>query len=178
MSLEGVVKVLDHAGVAYAVIGAAALAARGAARSTLDVDLLTTDRAVLTSSFWSLSSDVGDAIDVRKGDADDPLAGVVRIQGREPIDIVVGKYIWQRDVVQRAERLTVRGVSLPVVRRSDLILLKLFAGGYGDLHDVFRLLEVADRAETIAQVTHDLESLPREMRERWRQLLEQSGNAG
>ena len=53
-------------------------------------------------------------------------------------------------MIARAERLTVMGVELPVPRTSDLILLKLAAGGYLDLHDAAALLALGDR-DTLAR---------------------------
>jgi len=48
--LEVVTRSLRDASVPFALIGAVALAARGASRSTLDIDLLTTDRT--SRSIW------------------------------------------------------------------------------------------------------------------------------
>ena len=142
-----------------------ALAARGAARATLDLDLLTADERVLHPTFWNID------VDVRKGDFDDPLRGVIRIAGHEPIDVVVGRYKWQRDIVERAEPVMVRGISVPVPTIGDLILLKLFAGGYRDLNDVSELLGIGSRDQLVAAVTSALRDLPAEMNERWRRLL-------
>lgn len=66
--------ILDAAQVAHAVIGAAALAAAGVVRSSLDLDLLTLDSRVLDRRFWAGLSEGGAAVDVRRGDMDDPLA--------------------------------------------------------------------------------------------------------
>lgn len=52
---DRVVSILNDAGVAHALIGAAALAAAGVARSTLDLDLLTLDARVLDPAFWRLA---------------------------------------------------------------------------------------------------------------------------
>jgi predicted nucleotidyltransferase len=168
MSLEAVTRVLDGAGVRYALIGALALAARGAARSTLDIDLLTADVRVLDRRFWAGVR----GVDVRKGDYDDPLRGVIRVSGNEPVDIVVAKHKWQGDIVDRAKPVTVRGVVIPVAQTTDLILLKLFAGGYRDLNDVRQLLAVGPRGQLVADVSAALEELPQEMRERWAQVVE------
>jgi hypothetical protein len=62
----------DQAGVPFALIGAAALAVHGVSRSTLDIDLLVIDPRVLERSFWA-SFGGRAAIDIRTGDAADPL---------------------------------------------------------------------------------------------------------
>jgi hypothetical protein len=77
--IQRVKEILDGLGVRYAVIGAMAMAARGFPRFTLDFDLLTTDKRVLDSATWEQLVRDGIAVDVRKGDFDDPLAGVVRV---------------------------------------------------------------------------------------------------
>lgn len=108
---------------------------------------------------------------MRAGDFDDPLAGVVRIGGDEPIDVVVAKYKWQLDVIERAQPVRVRGLALPVPLTSDLILLKLFARGYKDLNDIRAVLDLGPRDQLVAEVTAALSELPEEMRERWELLL-------
>ena len=50
MNIEPVLRVLDDLGAPYALIGGYAIAARGFARSTIDLDLLTTDPRVLDPS--------------------------------------------------------------------------------------------------------------------------------
>ncbi len=173
-NLEVVARHFDAAGVRYAVIGAVAVAARGASRSTFDLDLLTADQRVLQQEFWDALRTSGLRPEVRKGDRDDPLSGVVRIPGEEPIDIVVAKYKWQRDLIERAEPVTLRNISVAIPRTSDLILLKLFAGGYRDIDDIRRLLGVGPRDEIVAKVSVALRELPDEMRGRWEKLLHES----
>jgi hypothetical protein len=161
-ALDRVCAVLNHHQIAYALIGAAALAARGVARSTFDIDLLTTDQRALDAGTWrSLSTDV----DIRRGDLDDPLAGVVRaaIADDRPIDVVVGRHAWQTHAVERAERL---GNGPPVALARDLVLLKLYAGGAQDLWDIGELLRHGPDA-LAAQVEDDLAVLPEAMRQRW-----------
>jgi hypothetical protein len=178
MSLEAIVRRLNEAEVEFALVGAYALAARGAGRATLDVDLMTTNRAVLAHDFWSSVRDAGIAADIRKGDFDDPLAGVVRFDGAEPVDLVVAKYRWQQAVIARSETIEVTGLSLRVPQTADLILLKLFAGGFGDLQDVNRLLDIGPREQLVAEVTTGLDSLPGDMRQAWQRLLSESSGPG
>jgi hypothetical protein len=166
MSLEIVVRALDAAGVRYALIGGLALAARGAARATVDVDLLTADDRVLQKDFWSGLEPM-----VRKGDFEDPLAGVIRFAGEEPVDVVVAKYKWQRDLVERAEVVPLRGLMVRVPSSADLILLKLFAGGFRDLNDVRQLLDAGSRDQLVRDVSGALGELPPDMNERWKRVL-------
>ncbi len=85
-----VVIYLESRGVPSALIGGVALGVYGIARATLDVDLLVADPAVLKPAFWAAGRSLG-VPEVRSGDADDPLAGVVRFaRSREPVDVLVG----------------------------------------------------------------------------------------
>src|SRR5262245_33185475 len=119
--LGRVVDLLASRQVPHALIGAAALAARGIARSTFDIDLLTTDPRVLSDDWWTPLGIENATVDVRRGDADDPLAGVVRIEtpGDRPVDVVVGRHAWQARAVARAERAAagppVRDATRPVL---------------------------------------------------------------
>jgi hypothetical protein len=164
--LDRVSRLLDAGGIAHALIGAAALARAGVARSTLDLDLLTTDRAVLRDPFWSGLRAEGVAVEVRPGDADDPLAGVVRLEavGDRPVDVIVGRHGWQERAVRRAP--AVAG-GPPAVSPLDLVLLKLYAGGSQDLWDVEALLHLPGADALAAQVEAELANLPVEMREGW-----------
>ena len=164
-ALADVCGVLDANGLSYALIGAAALAARGIARSTYDIDLLTTDSRTLDGPLWSA---FGGAAEIRRGDADDPLAGVVRvaIPGERPIDVVVGKHAWQARAIERAERIP---GGPPIVLARDLILLKLYAGGTQDMWDIRELLQQQDDdSSLVLNVTADTSTLTGELQERWR----------
>jgi hypothetical protein len=170
-----VMAALKGAGVPYALIGAGALAVHGVTRATFDFDLLVLDSSCLRPDFWvGLDSD-GVSVEVRKGDLTDPLAGVVRFKlpGEGHVDIVVGKFHWQRKILDRAVlRAVPEEANLPVVRAADLILLKLFAGGAQDAWDIQQLLEGDDRDELIAEVKMLLPDLPAQAAKLWRRILE------
>lgn len=165
--LASVASVLERAGIPFALIGAGALAVHGVSRSTLDQDLLVTDRRVLTPDMWSALNDV--SVDIRAGDPEDPLAGVVRFvaAGQRDVDLVVGRHEWQRAVLNRAQHVWTGDLTIPVAAISDLILLKLYAGGAQDLWDVEQLLGVAE-AGVAEQVERELTNLPQRCAELWR----------
>jgi hypothetical protein len=175
MSLRSrVVAVLHGAGISYALIGAGALTVHGVNRATIDFDFLVLDPSCLRRDLWTDLESHGVAVDVRKGDLMDPLAGVVRFElpGEGPVDVVAGKYKWQRMILDRAVLRSTPGGILPVVRAADLILLKLFAGGGQDAWDIQQLLEGEDREELIAEVEQLLPELPAEAVKLWRSILE------
>lgn len=168
---------LDHAsqfltrhGIAHALIGAAALAARGIARSTYDIDLLTTDTRVLDSALWAGSSRDDVVVDVRRGDFDDPLGGVVRLvaPGERPVDIILGRHAWQTTAIARAEAVP---EGPPVILAHDLVLLKLYAGGSQDLWDIRELLRLPDADDLVTRVSQALADQSQAMRDSWVEAL-------
>lgn len=168
--VERVAEVLAKAGVPFALIGASAMSSHGVVRASLDQDLLTTERECLAPAFWPVFSS-GIVFEIRKGDLADPLAGVVRfsVPGEQTVDVVVGKYQWQLQVLTRA--VAQEGSPFPVVRAADLILLKLFAGGPQDAWDIEQLLAGDDREALIAEVEEQIESLPESAHALWRRIL-------
>ena len=164
--LDRVSALLGEAGIPHALIGAAALAAAGVARSTFDVDLLVLDTSVLGDAAWASLRHEGASVEIRRGDDDDPLKGVVRIEaeGERPVDVIVGRHPWQAQVLERALR---PDTGPPVAVPRDVILLKLYAGGSQDFWDVRELLRGEAAERLIADVEADLANLPQSMRDRW-----------
>jgi hypothetical protein len=168
--LREVIAVLRREAVPHAIIGAAALSAHGVSRSTADVDLLTTDPRCLNRSLWAPLQGRCE-IDIRSGDADDPLLGVVRFShpGDLDVDIVVGRHSWQQDCVSRAVEMAVEDTRVATL--SDLVLLKLYAGGPQDAWDVHQVLGLAGAAETVTLIESRLTVLPADAIRLWRKIL-------
>lgn len=150
----------------YALIGAAAMAVHGVARSTLDIDLLTLTENCLDPAGWTPLAGTGVDVTVTRGDADDPLAGVVRFEeARERrVDLVVGRHRWQAGILERAEPAFALGARVPTAQPGDLVLLKLFAGGSQDAWDIEQLLAGSERETLIAAVGVELDALPAQCR--------------
>lgn len=108
---------------------------------TVDFDFLSSDPRILDPETWrTLEHDA--RLDVRRGDADDPVAGVAHLQftdGAE-VDVLLARWKWEAAVIERAERLDLGGFVVAVPTTSDLVLLKLAAGGPLDLQDVIALV--------------------------------------
>lgn len=164
--LERVDAHLVDRGVLHAVIGAAALAAHGVVRSTLDQDLFVNDRQVLDEDFWEPLRTLA-TVEVRVGENDDPLAGVVRLRRpRQPdVAVMVGRHPWQEDVLARAVLIGGRG--LPIAEAADLVLLKLYAGGSQDRWDIEQLLALDDGVEIARKVETRIAALPVRSRKLW-----------
>jgi hypothetical protein len=101
------VTLLEERGARPALIGAMALAVHGIGRSTQDVDVLVLDRSVLGADVWKGLSASGAAVEIRRGDGDDPLAGVVRLSrpGEAAVDVIVGKEGWHGEARVRSAKL-------------------------------------------------------------------------
>ncbi len=168
--LSEVVALLRRQGAPHAIVGAAALAVRGVSRSTLDLDLLTTDRSVLRQAFWSEIASNDAQVEIRIGDISDPLVGVVRLSRDEqrPVDVIVGEGRWQEGILAAAQPHTVAGVDAPVIDEVGIILMKLYAGGPQDLWDIRQLLAVSpDPGDVARRTMEQLAGLPRRCRTLW-----------
>lgn len=164
--LRQVAGTLDAAGIPHVLIGAAALATHGISRSTLDYDLLTTDARVLDDALWQTIA--GAHAGIRRGDAADPLAGVVRVTaaGERDVDVIVGRHAWQRALVDEAETIETADGRMRVVSAAGLVLLKLYAGGPQDLWDIEQLRAVAS-AQLDADVDARVSVLPPDAQAAW-----------
>ena len=171
--LHDVLDLLRRRGTAAGLIGAVALAAHGIVRATLDYDLLVLDRGILDVAAWTGLADGGAVVEIRKGDGEDPLAGVVRVsrEGQAPVDLVVGKLPFLEGVLARRRELVVRGRRVPVVLGADLLLLKVFAGGPQDLLDAETLLAGDEDGRLRAELESRLSDLPAGLRRETSSLL-------
>lgn len=170
--LAEVAAILRGRGTSFAVIGAAALATHGVSRATADLDLLVVDDSCLDENVWRARVPRGVTVDVRRGDASDPLAGVIRLHGGGPegsVDVIVGRHAWQTALLTRAEPREIGSVRLPVARAADLVLLKLYAGGPQDAWDIDRLLD--RHPSVVAEVESRLAELSADCVPLWRRIL-------
>ncbi len=162
---------LQSRGIAHAVIGATALAVHGVTRATADIDVLALDPRCLDPGVWSSAVTAGATVDIRRGDADDPFAGVIRvISGDETaVDVIVGRAHWQTAILERALATSVAGTSIPVARAADIVLLKLYAGGPQDAWDIEQLVDA------VPDVARDVETrigdLPPECAVLWQRIV-------
>jgi hypothetical protein len=173
MTIELVQKALDVLGSPYALIGAHAMAVRGYPRFTIDVDILTADERVLNVATWEGLRHAGTVVEPRRGDADDPLGGVVHLLLADDtdVDVVLAKWKWEAQLIERAELVQLATGVIRVPRTSDLILLKLAAGGYGDLQDAAALLAIGDAETTIREVEAHINAVRPDIHALWRDLL-------
>jgi hypothetical protein len=157
------------------VIGAAALAAHGVAHATADFDLLACDARWVDDRLWDEWRAPGVVVQVRAGDASDPLAGGVRIAAANepPVDRVVGKPTWQRARRGRATPLPFGDFSIRLVDAADRVWLKLCAGGPQDAADADQRLDVDP--SLVNEVEARLAVLPDDGVRLWRRIRRDRG---
>lgn len=138
---------------------------------TIDYDFLTVDKRVLESQVWKGLQEQGAMIELRKGDHDDPVAGVARMKLADgsQADVVLARWKWELAVIERAERLDVSGAMVPVPRTGDLILLKLAAGGPIDQQDIISLL-ATDRDQLIREVEEHISEVRPDVTALWERI--------
>lgn len=159
----GLASFLDSRDLDYCLIGGVALAAWGHARFTADVDLLTMDARILQPGFWA------DAVfpdpEIRVGEADDPLGGVVRLQLDPVHDLILGR----GRAAEMALRSSATKAGFPCRLASPLglIALKLEAGSPQDAYDILALL---GDAELEATVESELPHLTADARTFWTKI--------
>lgn len=123
--------------------------------------------------MWQTLVGNGAVVECRRGDADDPLAGVTTIELADGtvVDVILARWKWEGEVIERAEVLPFGPARVPVPLTSDLILLKLAAGGSLDLRDAAALLAVGDRQALIAAVETRLPEVRPDVTQAWREVL-------
>jgi hypothetical protein len=135
---------LRDAGIAHALIGGLALAAHGAGRATIDLDLLADgDRA----------DDVDRILRERGYESLQRTTHVANYVAASPergrIDVLFARRAYGRAMLARAAPHTILGAAIPVADAADLIGLKVQASSndpsrrYLDLADIERLLRSA-----------------------------------
>jgi hypothetical protein len=166
-----VARVLDRLEISFALVGAAALAVHGLSRGTHDIDFMTTKREVLRVD-WSAELTPPAIVDVRRGDAEDPLAGVVRLsrEGTADTDIVVARWLWQQQIIDRSEPFDLELFRARVPDVADLILLKVDAGSYLDQRDAAQLLEIHGPS-VVGIVNERVTELPNTLQLAWQRLI-------
>lgn len=143
-ALARLVAVFQKRGIPYTLMGGLAVAAWGAPRATEDIDLLA--EASPSPELDAALRAAGFGVEWRRGGPDDPIPLLLRLRSASgpEIDVICATRTWEREMLNRSIRVRIPGgLETPVIAVEDLIVLKLMAGGPGDLADVVDLLERA-----------------------------------
>jgi hypothetical protein len=126
------------------IIGAVALAAHRYVRLTEDLDLAVNADVRKLRELTTALRDAGYHAELREPDAEDPLGGVIDVEGEFGLVQIIsyaGKFPAVIEDALREAELTARaGSPLKLVPLPHLIALKLYAGGTKSKADVLELL--------------------------------------
>lgn len=150
-TMRRVVKELEKAGIPYAVMGAMAVNAHGAERTTKDVDILLTPQG-LTRFREELAPGAFDQVPNRPRRFVDRKNGVgvdILLTGNYPGRGEPGPFAFPDPAEVSQEIKKIRVVTLP-----QLIQLKLAARRYYDFGDVVFLIRVHNLDESFADQLH------------------------
>jgi len=144
-SAEDIVDILANHQIDALVIGAVALAAHHYVRQTEDIDLgINASIASLRSVVESLNAAGYPAV-LREPDLNDPLGGVIDVNG--PFGLIQIVNFGERfpavidDALEVADMSVNEGSKLKIVPLPYLIALKLYAGGYKSKADIIELIQ-------------------------------------
>ncbi|MCC7542654.1 MAG: hypothetical protein IT379_40940 [Deltaproteobacteria bacterium] len=142
---ERVVELLARQGLETVVIGAVALAAYKYVRETRDLDLgVDASLGQMRDVARALEREPGFTVALHEPDADDPLGGVIDVEGefgriqivsfgdRFPAAIVDG--------IREATLVVREGSPLRIIPLPQLVALKAYAGGMKSLADIVEVL--------------------------------------
>jgi predicted nucleotidyltransferase len=144
--LLDVIDVLDKRHIHYAIVGAFAASFYGLVRASLDADAVISIHT--SKEAADLCQDLkaqGLSIEHRKGDPDDPIAGVINIQDcfHNRVDLLIGIHGMTQEVFHRVEQAQFMGSTIKIVSLEDFIAMKIFAGSPRDIQDVIGVMEVS-----------------------------------
>jgi hypothetical protein len=143
--LLDVVDVLVSGNVDYAVIGALAAVIHGAARASMDADVLLSLGLGQAATLAEKLRAAGFATELRSGDMDDPIPALLQVNDSfgNRVDLLIGLRGMDPGAPARCLMVPFQGRSLCFVGREDFIATKVFAGGPLDLHDAANALVAA-----------------------------------
>ena len=131
------VGVLAARKIPYAVIGAMAASVHGIVRASMDADAMLSLTIQETPTLERQFRAAGFQTELRTGDPDDPIAGVLSLTDAysNRVDLLVGLRGLDPDAFSRTVELIFHDVELRVVGIEDFVAMKVFAGGPQDLVD-------------------------------------------
>jgi predicted nucleotidyltransferase len=144
--LLDIIEFLNKRGIPYAIIGAFAASFYGVVRASLDADaVISILSPAVTDDFCANLNSWGLNAVYRKGDTEDPIAGVINIEDQfsNRVDLLMGIRGMRQEVFSRCQEAQFMGVSIKLVSIEDFIALKIFAGSPKDVGDVMGVMDVS-----------------------------------
>ncbi len=144
--LLDVIAILDKFYIPYAVIGAFAASFYGIVRASLDADaLIAIDDPRQIDQIRSVFEKRNLTVDYQKGDSQDPVKAVLRVQDtfKNRVDLLTGIRGMKGDVFDRTRKAEFLGSVVSVVSPEDFVAMKIFAGSPKDIQDASGVLNVS-----------------------------------
>jgi hypothetical protein len=142
-ALGALERALSGLGATHMVIGGIAVIARGVVRQTDDVDATVwAEEAPLTRLMDRLGREgiVGRIPNVESFAREHQVLLLRHADSRTPIEVTMAWLPFEREALDRADRISFRGLSVPVARAEDLVIYKAVAWRDRDRADIVRLL--------------------------------------
>lgn len=139
------VAILAARKIGYAVVGAMAASVHGIVRASMDADAVLSLTIQETATLEREFRAAGFQTELRRGDPDDPISGVLSLTDayNNRVDLLVGIRGLDPASFSRTVELLFHGTALRVVGLEDFIAMKIFAGGPQDLVDARAAISAA-----------------------------------
>lgn len=133
--------------IPYALIGSYAVSVWGVGRATQDIDFIASIPQEKTSEIISRLRKQGFQTDLRHGDPEDPIAGILKLtyinnDFKESIDVLLGIKGLSKEIYMRTKILNILDTKIPVISPEDLVISKLLAGGPVDIEDASKVIKI------------------------------------
>jgi predicted nucleotidyltransferase len=134
----------------YALIGGLAVSAWGAIRATKDIDFLIFISTDIVEELKKIFENAGCRCELRRADFKDPVPLLLNVEiplKNKEIEEISAQFIvatkdWEKDFLKAVKIIDMEGVSIPVLRAEELIVMKLKAGSVLDVFDAKNLLQL------------------------------------
>ncbi len=141
-----VIKRLDQWKIPYAIIGAFAASFHGFVRASLDADAVISveGHEEKLGRLTAVLKKDGSKIELRRGDAQDPIRSVVHVQDKfqNRVDLLTGIRGMNEDVFDRAVTASFVDASVKIISVEDFVAMKIFASSSRDIQDVVGVLKI------------------------------------
>ena len=176
--LVEIIELLNLLRVPSAVIGALAVSFYGVPRSTNDADatIWLDGTGKTADDLAKRFTGAGYRSNLRRGDMDDPVGGVLTVGDihENRIDLLLGIRGMDADAVKRCVSTVLLDSPVRIIGAEDLIAMKIFAAGVRDIDDVQGVLRVSGKTLDLLllrslcgrygiEATQKLESLLKEL---------------
>lgn len=145
-AIQKIVDVFESEQIPHCLIGGFAVSFYTQPRATKDVDFMVLLSKEDTRRLTERLRSEGIRFELRLADLHDPVGDVLKITIQDAvtkqnvaIDTIVSKYIYHKAMIERSSIARVLGRTIPVIKREDLICLKLGAGSPKDLLDAVNI---------------------------------------